>query len=290
MTRFFILGASGLLWVLMMVALVRQEVLPYFEYQAPPSYRDILKDLRVAELTREEIQAAGVRVGDIESMAERLFDGTSRIRTRASMEARILGMGEKSTDKFTVRLKSETLVDALYRLQVTSCRIDLGFGVASIQGTRNGNLLNAKLELAQGKRILGAMKQTIELPKEGMIGDLFQPFPGGGSLYVGKKWKIPTMTADLAGPKLGWLYAAVTERETILWNDQPVETLRVEIRTEPTEEKRPTHISWCRADGIALKQQFTFQSLVYEIVFVSREPRTRGEAIVWGRTHYGGSE
>jgi hypothetical protein len=290
MSRFLILGGSGLLWIVMMAALVRQEVLPYFEYQAPPSYRDLLKDLRVAELTRGEIQAAGVKVGDIESMAERLFDGNSRIRSRASMEARILGGGEKATDKMMLGLKTETIVDALYRLQRTSCEIDLGFGVARIQGTREGDYLNARLEFIQGKRILGGVKQRVELPREGRIGDLFQPFPGGGSLFVGKKWKIPTMTADMTGPKMGWLYAAVTERETILWNEKPVDTHRVEIRTEPTEEKRPTHISWCRDDGTALKQQMTFQSLVYEIVFISREPRSRGEAIGWGRKHFGGGD
>ncbi len=296
MTRLLILGASGLFWAAMMVALFRREVLPYFDYQAPPSYRDVLKDLAVAELTKGEIQAAGVRVGEVETMAERLFDGTFRLRTRAALKARILGSGapdarERATDTLMIRLKSETIVDALYRLNRTWCEIDVGFGAVTILANRDGEKLNVKLNFGQGNRILGAMSQTVDVPKEGMIGDLFQPFPGGGSLYVGKKWKIPTMSADLTGPKLGWLYAAVTDREKIEWNGiKDVDTFRVEIRTEPTEEKRPTHISWCRDDGIALKQQFTFQSLVYEIVFLSRVSRSRGEAIGWGRTVFGRGE
>lgn len=292
MTRLLVLGASGALWAVMMVALFRREVLPYFDYQAPPSYRDVLRDLVHAEFTKGEIQAAGVPVGRIESLAERQFDGTCRIRSRATMKARIQGtevLDEegRGTTEVPLNLKSDTLVDALYRLQRTWCEIDLGYGVASIQGVRDGDFLNMKFSVGRGAAVLGGMSQRVEVPKEGMVGDLFQPFPGGGALFVGKKWKIPTMTADLAGPRLGWLYAAVTEREKILWMEKSVDTFRVEIRTEPTEEKRPTHISWCRDDGVALKQQFTFQSLVYDIVFVSKEPLKRGERAPWERKHFG---
>ncbi|HEU4339522.1 MAG TPA: hypothetical protein VFS19_05600, partial [Planctomycetota bacterium] len=204
------------------------------------------------------------------------------IRTWGDMNARILGTGRQATDNVPIKLKSESVVDALYRLTRTWSEIDIGFGVATIQGVREGDMLNVKLSIGQGKNVFGAVSQRVEVPKEGMIGDLFQPFPGGGSLFVGKKWKIPTMTADVTGARLGWLYASVTDREEILWRDEKVQTMRVEIRTEPTEEKRPTHISWCRSDGVAVKQQFTFQSLVYDIVFLSREAQTRGQSIRWG--------
>jgi hypothetical protein len=287
MTRLLALVGSGLLWAVMMIALFRREVLPYFAYQAPPSYRDVLKDLRTAELTKGEVLAAGVHVGEIETLAERLFDGNYRIRTRASMKARILGTGDQSTDQIPLKLKSESNIDVLYRLSRSWCEIDIGFGIARIEAARQDKFLNVKLLFGQGSRTSGGVSQKLEFPKEGMIGDMFQPFPGGGSLFVGKKWKIPTITLSGTGPSVGWLYASVTDREIILWDNQEVDTLRVEIRTEPTEEKRPTHISWCRSDGVALKQQMTFQSLVYEIVLISREPRTRAEAIGWGRRYFG---
>ena len=290
MTRLLILAGTGAAWVLMMTSLFKRDVLPYFQYQAPPSYRDVLANLRVAELTRGEILAAGAKVGEIESMAERMFDGTCRIRTVANLRARIPAIAGRKSEELPLRLKSETLVDILYRLDRTSCDIDLGFGVASIHGVRDGDQLKVRLKVGRGEQVFGGVSQTLELPKEGMIGDLFQPFPGGANLFIGKKWKIPTMTADLMGPKLGWLYAAVTDRERIWWRDEEVETHRVEIRAEPTEEKRPTHISWIRDDGVALKQQFTFESLVYEIVFISRHERTRGEAHGWGRRVFRGSE
>jgi hypothetical protein len=288
MTRLLILAGTGAAWILMMTALFKRDVLPYFQYQAPPSYRDVLVDLREPELTRGEILAAGAKVGEIESMAERMHDQTCRIRTVASLKARLPAVAGRKSDELHVRLKSETLLDILYRLDRTSCEIDLGFGVASILGVRDGDQLKARLKVGQGDRILGEVKQTLDLPKEGMIGDLFQPFPGGANLFIGKKWRIPTMTADLMGPKIGWLYAVVTDRERIPWQDGEVDTHRVEIRTEPTEEKRPTHISWIRDDGIAVRQQFTFESLVYEIVFVSRVARTRGEAHAWGRRAFRG--
>lgn len=296
MTRFLVLGGSGVFWAVMMLALVRREVLPYFDYQSPPAYRDFLKDLRAPQLTKGKILAAGVPVGEIESLAERLFDGTCRLRTRAHMKARILGTvdpatKEKGTGEIPIGLKSETIVDALYRLNRTWCEIDLGFGAATIHGVREGEVLNLRLTFGQGRSVLGATSQKVEMPKEGMIGDMFQPFPQAGALYVGKKWKIPTMSLTATGPSVGWLYAAVTDREKIEWRDQKdVETFRVEIRTEPTEEKRPTHVSWCRADGIALKQQMTFQSLVYDIVFVSRRDLTRADAIGWGRRHFSRTE
>lgn len=287
MTRLLVLGGSGLLWAAMMVALFRREVFPYFEYQAPPSYRDVLKDLRAGELTRGEILAAGVRVGEIETLAERLFDGNYRMRTRATMKARILGTGDQATDEVPLKLKSESIIDLLYRLNRSWFEIDMGFGIARIEAARQDNFLNVKLLFGHGSRTSGGVSQKLEFPKEGMIGDMFQPFPGGGSLFVGKKWKIPTITLSATGPSVGWLYASVTEREIILWNNREVDTFRVEIRTEPTEEKRPTHISWCRSDGVALKQQMTFQTLVYEIVLVSREPTTRAQAIGWGRRYFG---
>jgi len=296
MTRLLVLGGSGILWAAMMLALVRREVLPYFEYQAPPSYRDVLKDLRTPQLTKGEILAAGVRVGEIESVAERMFDGTCRLRTRATMKARVLGAvdpdtRDKGTEQIPIGLKSESIVDVLYRLNRTWCEIDLGVATATIHGVREGEFLNLKLSVGMGRAVLGGTSQRVEMPQEGMIGDMFQPFPEGGSLFVGKKWKIPTMTLGPTGPAVGWLYAAVTDREKIEWRDQKeIDTFRVEIRTEPTEERRPTHVSWCRADGIALKQQFTFQSLVYEVVFVSRENLTRGESILWGRRHFRSDE
>lgn len=287
MTRFLVLIGSGLAWAVMMAALIRTEVLPYFEYQAPPSYGDQLRNLKSPEITRGEILAAGVKVGEIETLAERLLEGgRSRLRTRAGLKARVLSTGDRATDEIPIQLLSETLVDSLYRLEHTRCAINLGFGLARIDGTRREDQLDVVFSVSAGDRVLSTTKQTVDFPKEGMIGDLFQPFPGGGALFVGKKWKIPTMTADLTGPRLGWLYAAVTERETITWQEGPVDTLRVEIRTEPTEEKRPTHISWCREDGTALRQQFTFQSLVYDIVFVSRTPMTRADAYAWGRQHF----
>jgi len=287
MTRYLVLGGSGIVWAVMMFTLVRREVVPYFDYQTPPSYRDVLRDLRLAELTKGEIQAAGMPVGRIETMSERIPDGTVRIRTWADMNARILGTGKQATDNVPIKLKSESVVDALYRLSSLWSEIDVGFGVATVDGVREGDFLNVKFSLGTGKKTFGAVSQKVEVPKEGMMGDLFQPFSGGGSLFVGKKWKIPTMTADVTGARLSWLYASVTDREEILWRDEKVQTMRVEIRTEPTEEKRPTHISWCRSDGIAVKQQFTFQSLVYEIVFVSREEQSRGQAIRWGQDRFG---
>lgn len=286
MTRLLVLGASGLFWAAMMLALVRREVLPYFEYQAPPSYRELLRDLRAPELTTAEIRAAGSPVGFLESLAEPQFDGTFRIRTRLSMKARFMGPREPGTQEtgtsaLQIGMKSSTIVDALYRLSRVSCELDLGFGLAMLQAARDKESLKITHEVRVGRERFAGGTQNIEFPSEGMMGDLFQPFPGGGPLYIGKKWKIPTITADLKGAQLAWLYAAVTDREEILWNEKPVRTYRVEIRKEPTEEQRPTHISWCRDDGVALVQQMTLPPLVYEIVLVTRRTLTRFEAHAW---------
>lgn len=286
MTRLLVLGGTGLFWAVMMVALVRREVLPYFDYQAPPSYRGLLKELRAPELTTAEIRAAGTKVGSLESLAEPQIDGTFRIRTQLTMDARVQGprdaeTRETGTSKISLSLKSDTRVDALYRLTRLSCDLDIGFGLATIRADRDKEDLKITHEVRLGKQRIAGGTQNVEFPREGMIGDLFQPFPGGGPLHVGKKWKIPTISADLTGPRLAWLYAAVTDRETITWNEKPVNTYRVEIRTEPTEEKRPTHISWCQDDGVALVQQMTYLSLVYEIVLVSRRSISRGEAHGW---------
>ena len=287
MTRIIVLGGSALFWGVMMLALVRREVLPYFEYQAPPSYKSFLRGVREPELTVAEIFAATQPVGTLETLAMPLGDGTWRIRTQLKMKARLPKAANNAGDQFDVGIKSESHVDALFRLTRTRSDIQLAFAQVSLRAERRQEMLVATFEFKVGGQRIAGGTQNIEFPPDGMIGDLFQPFPGGGPLHVGKKWKIPTISPDLTGFRVTSLYAAVTEHEPLVWNGEKVDTLRVEIRTEPTEEKRPKYVVLCREDGLALSQQITFENLLYEIVLKSRKTITRPEAYRWNAMYDG---
>jgi len=280
MTRFAVLAGSGLFWALMMFALVRREVLPYLAYQSAPTYRSRLRNLSKPELVKAVINAANTPVGTLESLGEPHSDGTFRIRTRMSMKARMSAGGE-----IPVRMKSETIVDALYRVSRVTFEMDGGIFSVSVLGSRRGELMDVSYEFRIGERRLTGATQTIEFPTDAMVGDLFQPFPGGGGLFVGKKWRIPTVSPDAMGFRLKSLYAAVTDREKIEWQGAMVDTFRVEIRTEPTEEMRPTHIVWCRDDGLAIVQQMTYLSLVYDLRLESLQSLKYRDAHLWNRAY-----
>jgi hypothetical protein len=285
MTRFVVLAGSGLFWALMMFALVRREVLPFLAYQSAPTYRTRLKDLVQPELVKAVITAANTQVGTLESLGEPQPDGSFRIRTRMRLKARLPSAREDLGGEIPVRLKSESIVDALYRISRVTSDIDGGLFSATVHGARRREHLDVTYEFRIGGQRLAGGAQTIDFPADAMIGDLFQPFTGGGGLFVGKKWKIPTISPDPTGFRLKSLYAAVTDRENIEWNGAMVATYRVEIRTEPTEEMRPTHIVWCRDDGLAIVQQMTYLSLVYDVRLESRETLTLRNAHFWNRAY-----
>ncbi len=284
MMRILTLGGSALLWGLMMVLLVRREVVPYFEYQAPPTYRSYLKGIQVPLLTTADILAAGTKVGSVETLVE--GDGIWTIRTRLEMKVRLPGSGKALGDEIPIGIRSETGVDAFYRLYRAWFDMRLSFAQVTLRAAREKELLAATYEFKVGGQRVAGGTQNVEFPPDSMIGDLFQPFPGGGPLHVGKKWRIPTFSADLTGFKVNSLYVAVTEHQRIEWNGQMVDALRVEIRTEPTEEKRPKYVVFCREDGIPLSQQFTYENLLYEIVLRTRRTLSGYEPGRWMSAFY----
>jgi len=262
-----------------MVTLVRREVLPYFEYQAPPTYRSYLRGVETPLLTSADILAAGTKVGTVDTLI--YGDGPWTLRTRFDMKVRLPGSDKKQGNEITVGIKSETNVDAFCRLSRTSCDMRLSFAQILLRARREKDVLVTNFEFLVGGQRMGGGTQNIEFPPDGMIGDLFQPFPGGGPLQVGKKWRIPIFSADLTGFRASALYAAVTEHQRVEWEGQMIDALRVEIRTEPTEEKRPKYVVLCREDGVAISQQFTYENLLYEIVLRSRRTVTPLERNQW---------
>jgi hypothetical protein len=279
MMRILTLGGSALLWGLMMILLVRREVVPYFEYQAPPTYRSYLKGVQGPLLSTADILAAGTKVGSVETLM--YGDGNWTILTRLQMKARASGLHKGSGDEIQVGIKSRSYVDAFYRLYLATYDIRLSIAQITLRASREKDVLVATYEFLVGGRRVAGGTQKIEFPPDGMIGDLFQPFPGGGPLHVGKKWKIPTLSPDLTGFRVSSLYAAVTEHQRVEWNGQMIDALRVEIRTEPTEEKRPKYVVLCREDGLALIQQFTYENLLYEIVVRTRRTLVGTEQGRW---------
>src|SRR6185503_3252387 len=115
MTRTLILLGSGLFWTLMMAALVRREVLPYFRYQAPPSYRGYLENQRHAEIVRAEITLAGKAAGWVESVSLPQPDGTRKLRSTVKFDASI-PVGRTGTTQIPVASYSEYVIDSQYQL------------------------------------------------------------------------------------------------------------------------------------------------------------------------------
>src|SRR5258706_13075768 len=101
MNRHVWLLVSGCAWAVMMFFLFQQEIRPYFEYQAPPSYRQAFSRQTAPELQKRVVYFARERIGEAETLLEPVSTGGARQRSRILMLMKPFGFPDLTGDDRT---------------------------------------------------------------------------------------------------------------------------------------------------------------------------------------------
>ena len=276
MTRHLWLLASGCVWAVMMYFLFQREVRPYFEYQAPPSYRQALSRRDRPEAQKRAVFFGAERIGEAESLTEPIAEGGARMRSRLVMRTRPFGM--PGDDR--AYLSSDTRLDSAYEL--SEFRMDgllQGIPVRA-KGERQGEKLNVSYNIS------ALFKDTIllDFPRDATISDNFLPYQGGTRLSEGKKWKMRIFDlGNLISPgkkdrvALTEFYAAVTGRERVALRSREVSAFRIEVRKEPNDPLW-AYLLWVDEEGTVLKQHQKINKLICEIVLEEQKLLTAEQA------------
>lgn len=266
MPRLAWLALSGCFWAVMMFLLFEREIRPYFEYRQPPSYRTMLRRKTEPEMERRSIWFGRERVGESERLMEPLAGGGYRLRSRVSMDMKLMMPATLLPDTRT-RLASEVLVDGDFRLSRFGVEGGLPGLNLNIRGSREGDKLKVVYDL-----MLMAGEQVVDFPRDATLADYFMPYEGGASLAVGKKWKSRMLDLDnlvsLKGKgELAFteVYAVVVDREVVRNRGRDVYAFKVEVRKEPTQPM-PSYTLWVDDQGTVVKQEMKINKLACVIL------------------------
>jgi len=261
---------SGCAWAAMMFLLFQREIRPYFEYQAPPTYRAMFRDRTQAEHQRRLVFFAESRIGEAESLSEPLPGGGFRMRSRMLMHMKPFGGIPLPDDR--AYMASEFRLDGGYLLSDFRINGNLQGLPISARGERQGD----KLLLSYNLVLLKNDGQLIPFPKDATLSDNFLPYQGGGRLEEGKKWKMKmfdlgnlvSMNKDHQ-VELTELYAAVVDREKPPSRQEERLAWKIEVRRQPADEYW-MYLLWVDDEGNVLEQHMKINKLVCRIVMDTR--------------------
>lgn len=286
--RNLVLLATGAVWAVMVAGLVQREVVPYLTYQAPPSYKAIFHGKRAWEFTAADLTFAGEPCGSLESLSGPgggLGGGMGGVSYGVlHFTARVRAPGQDLPVEIPMRILSRTMLDELYQLESIKWLLQ-GPATISADGRRTGDLLHIdyRVTVPMMPQLDRQGRSSLEFPHDSMLGDSFQPYPGGGRMHLGKRWKMTTIIPELDGFRMGYLYAVVTARETFIWQGREINGFRVEVRKKVTEDDLPTHILQTDEDGTAYIQRMTYKDLEYVITLRERREIEQEERQEWIR-------
>jgi hypothetical protein len=274
MVRTLALAVTGLSWAVMMSALVQNEVIPYFEYQAQPSYRTLLKDRPTREYYMRTIYMGNDLVGHSRTMVYPALNNTQQIMTRYEMSLsgllQMMGMNkslENAVDK--ISLVSRQSINAAYQLESFTMKGKVLLEV-SVDGRRDGDQMKIHYNVAN-------IKGTADLPfeKMSMMGGAYTPVQAIGKPAVGKQWKLQTLDVDIFSgkPRFVTVFARIEDKETIVYQGKKVEAFRIEFRKELKKEL-PLSRLWVDHTGEVLVEEVNVFNLSCRIVLEKKELAT----------------
>lgn len=278
MNRHLWLLLSGCLWAVMVFFLFENEIRPYFEYQSPPSYRQALSRTTVPELQRRAVFLGKERIGDAETLVEPTTGGGASMRSRVIMHLKPFGVPVLGDDR--AYMSSDVLLDSEYQLNQVRMHGLWQSIPFSMRGDRHGEKLNVVFEL----KPLFRKERLIDFPREAVLSDSFLPYTGGVKLTEGRRWKMRLFDVDSlasAGGKndtaLVERYATVTGREPIELNGREIYAFKIEVRTQPNDE-RWAYLVWVDEEGAVLRQQSKIRGLICEINLEEKRVLTAEQA------------
>lgn len=271
-TPVLILGGAA--WTVMMTLLVQREVLPYFEFQAPPSYHTWLAGKEQAEATRYRIYREDRLEGRMETLLRPRPGGEARMESRIRFEM----MGQEFF------MASDVEIDRTHQLKSFRLNGKLAGLPLRIQATRFGRRLKVSYSLA----FLKKGKEEIDFPKDMMLTGGFMPVLDGGQLEVGKKWRVKSLPIGemIGAGKMGGLassdlYATVEARKEIRFQGRDLPAYEVVLRKGPTEDARISHRIFIGDDGTPLLTIFHAGGAGYQIRLDRVEKLSPEEAENW---------
>ncbi|MBI2933058.1 MAG: hypothetical protein HYY16_15550 [Planctomycetes bacterium] len=271
MNRAAFLLVTGVFWAVMMAALVKREVLPFFEYETAPSYRTMLRGLEQPQMERRAVYLGGERRGQAETVTEPRSNGHFRARSRMDLKVDAGPLGA-----MPLRLRTEVNIDPAYQLSDFSLVTEVLGAPIRVSGVRRGE----KLLINYGTPLAKGMPSEIDFPRDMTLSDSFLPYAGGVKLSVGKKWRIQMLDMALSGVQTVTAFARVERQETIKWRGADVPTVVVEIRRRENSEL-PWQTLWVDEKGVVIMEQMTFDRLLYSIVLEEKRTLTPEEARAW---------
>lgn len=248
---------TGVVWALMMAALVSREVIPYLEYQGAPTYRAIVPTSRRCELIRRGIYEGPTdRIGESTTLLFPADRGAMEIVTKFQMAmSRIPQLG-----RIEVSMRSDLRIDATYQLE------SFRFGgrvllPIQVEGRREEERLRYTASF-------GGIQREGSLPFErGMtLAGSTLPQHAIGRPRPGMRWTPHMIDFDLTqGLKISKIYASIVdETSTIVLQGREISCHQIQFRRDPTKELYFAQL-WVDDNGNVLREQFEAFGYPYRI-------------------------
>jgi hypothetical protein len=284
--RHLALLGSGTVWAFMMSLLFQREILPFFEFQQPPSYRVRLRHLTAPEVERRTVTFTESQnpIGLAETLVEPLAEGGALLRTRFTLKMDAFGGGLLAGQ--SVLVSSETRLDADY--QLVEFRMDGQMATIPVPIRIRGRRTGSQLLLTT--TLLGApVEKLVDLPPDAVLSDSFAPYAGGGRLEEGKKWRMRIvdlggLLSSGQGGQVGFTekFATVTGREVVVVGGREVPAWKVSVQEQPNDEpEKWDYQLWVDESGTVLRQQMKINKLPCTVHLEEKRTLTPAEAGAW---------
>jgi hypothetical protein len=281
-TRALVLAVTGIFWAYMMSEMLQREIVPYFEYQASPSYRTMLRERAQRELVRRTIRIGTEHIGEAVTVIYPGPGGGTHQFTDLKLSLRgmlpMLRLDQKlpqALDKISIQTR--VFIDVAFQLESFSSSGDLLVPV-QIEGRRQGDVVQITYQI---DRVRG----SVELPfdKLSMLAGLSSPMEGVGKPALGKRWKIQTLDVELwsAKPRMTTVFAQIVEREYMDHKGKKVLAFRIDVRRK-LDDGRPLSQVWVDDQGeVIVEQMDVLGRIPCTIELEEKRSLTAGEVSEW---------
>lgn len=267
-------------WLISMGWLVSTKIIPALQQGTPPDLRDEVAANKEAPLpVAWELTWNGEPIGTTVSQA--FTDNGEPTEFRALVQLRNLAVKEVAHEFLGgMSFLAETLLggrDAKIDLTIaTRLRLDWESELEGIESSvRSGDDLDLlfvrgsrteddrlKLTLVSGDSSFD-VPQEFNLPPKARYAEAFSPRTRMQGLSLGQKWTTPVINPLASSDSVRLVESQVESRETITWQNEPVETFVVVYRYDRgsgAAAREPVGKVWVRPDGVVVRQELPIGS------------------------------
>jgi hypothetical protein len=229
-------------WVVMMTLLIRVDILPDYQVEENPGYRDVVKHVDAPVTRAMAVFQGDEEVGTSHTVITPASDGSVKITNFTSLAVHIAVFESR------VNAVLDVTIDPNHELDKLDLTVSSGDKHANVKGRRRGDRVFLDADL-NGNRF------AEEIPyQSGMISSYFEPFGFGAELKVGQKWH--TRLLDPLEQKTVDASVEVVGKETINLSlrdgepPKPMEAYHVVMRYGTIMLN-----AWATQNGVVLKEE-----------------------------------